>query len=332
MQKKYLVLQIQKRKETTKIKKNLYEEITNIFFYEDIYTYNKNEYFIDITNYQELYQKTPYQIAQLLKETLKKVQNIKTKIGIGTNLFLAKTACDIITQTKKIDIAYLDEKEYLLTLSTHKPLSDFFQISQSMMQKLKTLNIETMKDIRNASYPLLYKEFGYNAEYLINHSLGLEATSIHDLKTKKQPKTISACTIFQEIKTKKESQKEIKKLLDFNILQLKEHNLATKNIYLYIKYAHNLIPRQTIVIKLEKETASYTSLMSILLTTYQEKVNPFIPIEKVAISFQETFSKKGNITPSITSPKKLKFSILKPFLKNQEQAPSIRKKPSFLHT
>ena len=40
----------------------------------------------------------------------------------------------------------------------------------------------------------LYEEFGYNAEYLINHSLGIESTTIKELNEKKLPKTISACT------------------------------------------------------------------------------------------------------------------------------------------
>ena len=190
MKKKYLVLQI--RKENNNIlKKNLlskkndldnkiYQALTDDIFYEDIYTYSKREYFIDITNYEELYQKTPYQIAQQLKNNLTKKFPISIKIGIGTNIFLAKTACDIITKMKKISIAYLDEKEYILVCSKYKPLSDFFQISNSMMLKLQSIGINTMEDIRNYSYPKLYEIFGRNAEYLINHSLGIEGATIQE--------------------------------------------------------------------------------------------------------------------------------------------------------
>lgn len=334
MKKKYLVLQIKKEKKDI-IKADsykIYETLTDTFFYEDIFAYSKEEYFIDITNYQELYEQTPYQLAQNLKTKLIKKNHLEVKIGIGTNLFLAKTACDIITKTKKIEIAYLDEKEYILTCSTHKPLSDFWQISNSMMLKLKKLKINTMEDIRNYSYEKLYEEFGYNAEYLINHSLGIESTTIKELNEKKLPKTISACTKFETIKTKKEGTKELIELLDFNILKLKEQGLYTKNVYLYIKYANNIIPRETITIKLKNSTNSYIALMNSVLKTYSDKVNLFIPIEKLAISFGEITKRNEN---SYLVPKKKKnINIVFKNLINKKKELSflIREKMTFLHT
>ena len=55
MKKKYLVLQIKYEKATInkKLEEELYEELTDMFFYEDIFMYTNKEYFIDITNYEE---------------------------------------------------------------------------------------------------------------------------------------------------------------------------------------------------------------------------------------------------------------------------------------
>lgn len=82
MKKKYLVLQIRKENNNilqknllskkTDLDNKIYQALTDDIFYEDIYAYSKSEYFIDITNYEELYQKTPYQIAQQLKNNLTK--------------------------------------------------------------------------------------------------------------------------------------------------------------------------------------------------------------------------------------------------------------------
>ena len=57
MKKKYLVLQIKYEKATInkKLEEELYKELTDMFFYEDIFMYTNKEYFIDITNYEELY-------------------------------------------------------------------------------------------------------------------------------------------------------------------------------------------------------------------------------------------------------------------------------------
>lgn len=335
MKKKYLVLQIRKEKSIlppkTDLDNKIYQTLTDDIFYEDIYIYNKEEYFIDITNYEELYQKSSYQIAQQIKNNLTKKFRVSIKIGIGTNLFLAKTACDIITKIKKANITYLDEKEYIAVCSKHKPLSDFWQISHSMMLKLNSLGINTMEDLRNFSYKKLYEIFGYNAEYLINHSLGIESTTIQELTKQKIPKTVSSCSSFKHIKTRKESIKDLENLLDFNILKLKENSLATKTIHLYIKYANNIIPREIIPIKLTKHTNSYTILMEKSLKTYKEKANLFIPIEKLAISFGEII-KTDDITNQLpSSKKKKKISFRNIFYKKKELSLTSPNQMSFLN-
>ncbi len=328
MKKKYLVLQIRKENNNilqknllskkTDLDNKIYQALTDDIFYEDIYAYSKREYFIDITNYEELYQKTPYQIAQQLKNNLTKKFPISIKIGIGTNIFLAKTACDIVTKMKKIAIAYLDEKEYILVCSKYKPLSDFFQISNSMRLKLQSIGINTMEDIRNYSYPKLYEIFGRNAEYLINHSLGIEGATIQELTKQKTPKTISSCTSFNELKSRKESFKDLEKLLDFNILKLKENSLATKTVYLYVKYANNIIPREIIPIKLNTHTNSYSILMQKVISAYTEKTNLFIPIEKLAISFGEIIKIYDIAYQIPNSKKKTKFSLSNIFSKKKQ--------------
>lgn len=334
MKKKYLVLQIRKEKNIlppkTDLDNKIYQTLIDNFFYEDIYIYSKEEYFLDITNYQELYQKTSYQIAQQIKNNLTKKFPVSIKIGIGTNLFLAKTACDIITNIKKVNITYLDEKEYIAICSKHRPLSDFWQISHSMMLKLQSLGINTMEDLRNYSYSKLYEIFGYNAEYLINHSLGIESTTIQELTKQKIPKTVSSCFNFKYIKTRKESIKDLKKLLDFNILKLKENSLATKTIHLYIKYANNIIPREIIPIKLAEYTNSYTILMEKSINTYKEKANLFIPIEKIAISFGEII-KIDDISKQLSiSKKKKKILFLNLFYKKKEISLPSTNQMSFL--
>lgn len=349
MQKKYLVLQINSKKRDKEQKKeewfngyneqktisktnHFYEWLTDYFFYEDIYCYSEKEFFIDITNYPELYQKTPYQLALEMKNNIIRRWNIMPTIGIGTNLFLAKTACDIITKEKHTQIAYLDEKEYLSICSNHKPLTDFWQISHSMMLKLKKLGITSMKDIRSYPYEKLYEEFGYNAEYLINHSLGLEASTIKDLNKKTLPKTVSSSTTFESIKSRKETYYKLQKLLDFNILKLKEEGLSTKTIYLYIKYANNVIPRDIIHIKLNTSTNSYWLLMKESLDAYMAKSNLFFPIEKLAVSFVE-ISKIPNSTYQIKQ-KKNKLSLIIPSVIQKRKTPSLPSSNlmTFLHT
>lgn len=292
MKKEYLILKVNEKKERIYLNKlwkelkpenNLYIFLTDIFFYEDIYSYNKYEYFIDITNYQELYNKTIYQLAQEIKNKIKKEFDYEVTIGMGPNLFLATTACI----KNKNKITYLDEKEYIMYYSNHKPLSDFIGISNSMMKKLEKLGINTMKDIRMQETKKLYDEFGLIAENLITHALGQDITTIKELNSKKTPKTISSSLTLKEIKTKKEVLPSVYELLDFNILKLLEEGLNTKTIKLYISYANNIIPTQIINLTLEKKTSSYSHLKKAGLLLFEKQVSPFFPIKKIAISFNE---------------------------------------------
>ena len=70
MKKKYLVLQIKYEKATInkKLEEELYKELTDMFFYEDIFMYTNKEYFIDITNYEELYKPISKQHKRKVKK------------------------------------------------------------------------------------------------------------------------------------------------------------------------------------------------------------------------------------------------------------------------
>ena len=65
---------------------------------EDIHVYSIDEYFIDITSYTKLYKKTPHQLAQMLLDAVLEATHIYATVGIGTNLFLAKIALDILAK------------------------------------------------------------------------------------------------------------------------------------------------------------------------------------------------------------------------------------------
>ena len=74
-------------------------------------------------------------------------------------------------------IAELNEMTYRQSLWTHEPLTDFWRIGPGYARRLKKMGIYCMGDL--ARYSLtgskqLYKEFGVNAELLIDHAWGYE--------------------------------------------------------------------------------------------------------------------------------------------------------------
>ncbi len=165
---------------------------------EDIYVYSIDEVFCDITSYLNLYKTSAEQLATKIIQDVYDTTGITATCGLGTNLYLAKIAMDILAKhiepnSQNVRIAYLDELSYRKQLWHHQPLTDFWRIGHGYANKLQKYHLYTMGDIARCSInneDLLYKLFGVNAEILIDHAWGYEPCTINDIQ-KHKPKTNS---------------------------------------------------------------------------------------------------------------------------------------------
>jgi DNA polymerase V len=85
-----------------------------------------------------------------------------------------------------VRIATLDEQSYRRLLWNHRPLKDFWRVSNGITSRLAVYGIDTMGKIARMSEEneeLLYKLFGVNAELLIDHAWGWEPCTIDDIKS-----------------------------------------------------------------------------------------------------------------------------------------------------
>ena len=163
---------------------------------EDLDVYSVDEVFIDATSYLDVFHVDGYEFARLLLRDVLETTGITATAGIGTNLYLAKIAMDIVAKHVVADahgvrIAGLDERSYRLKLWDHRPLTDFWRVGPGIAQRLAALNIYTMGDICRVSEgipgtdyneDLLFSVLGVNAELLIDHAWGYESTTLADIK------------------------------------------------------------------------------------------------------------------------------------------------------
>ena len=164
---------------------NIYAIYLKYFSKEDIHVYSIDEAFMDASKYLKLYKSTPIELAKKIIKDIFKSYGITATAGIGTNMYLAKIALDITAKHNPNNIGYLDEEKYKKELWHHKPLTDFWQIGKGIERRLNKMRIFDMYDIANADPKKIYKEFGINAEYLIDHSFGKESCTIADIKSYK---------------------------------------------------------------------------------------------------------------------------------------------------
>lgn len=160
--------------------------------------YSVDEVFIDVTPYLSYYNMTAHELAMTMVRDILKNIGITATAGIGTNLYLAKVAMDIVAKHIPADkdgvrIAELDERSYREKLWAHEPLTDFWMIGGGISKRLAKWGIRTMGDIARLSInneELFFREFGVDAEMLVDHAWGLEGTRMEHIKNY-QPATKS---------------------------------------------------------------------------------------------------------------------------------------------
>ena len=255
---------------------------------EDIHVYSIDESFLDITNYLKLYQVNAKELAKKILDRIYEKTGLIATVGIGTNLYLAKIAMDVSAKHNADRIAYLNEDLYRQTLWHHTPMTDFWMLGNGTERRLHKLGIYDMYDLSQFPIEILYKEFGVNAEYIIDHAWGKESTTIQDIKNyKSKQHSISNSQILFEDYSYKNAFVVMKEMVDQNVLTLTEKHLVTKQISLMIGYSKDCIKPSCGSCKITNCTNSYSILLEEFKRLYIRIVNPNYPIRQIAISFQD---------------------------------------------
>ena len=219
---------------------------------EDIHVYSVDEVFIDATSYLKTYGLTAQELAmKMIKDVLKET-GITAAAGIGTNLYLAKIAMDIVAKHIPADengvrIARLDEMSYRRKLWNHRPLTDFWRVGKGYAKKLEAKGLFTMGDIAECSVyneNLLYKMFGVNAELLIDHAWGWEPCTIAQIKAyKPQSSSISSGQVLQSPYSFEKGRLIVREMTDLLTLELVDKGLVTDQMVLTVGYDISGVPR-----------------------------------------------------------------------------------------
>ena len=229
---------------------------------EDIHVYSIDEVFMDVTDYLATYKKTAHELAITIIRDVLKQTGITATAGIGTNMYLAKVAMDIVAKKMPADkdgvrIAELDEMSYRQKLWDHRPLTDFWRVGRGIAERLSQYGLDTMGKVARQSVDnedLLYKLFGVNAELLIDHAWGWEPCTI-DLVKAYRPETnsMSSGQVLTEPYTFEKARNVVMEMADAMSLELVEKRLVTDQLVLTISYDRESLTRPEIASKYQGE-------------------------------------------------------------------------------
>jgi DNA polymerase V len=214
---------------------------------EDIHVYSIDECFIDLTPYLELSGLSAREFAMTLVRDVLFATGVTATAGIGTNMYLAKIAMDIVAKHVPPDkdgvrIAELDERSYREQLWCHRPLTDFWRVGPGIARRLEKHGLFTMGDVARQSVrdeDVLYKEFGVNAELLIDHAWGWEPSDMQTVRNYRPETTsLSSGQVLAEGYPFDKGRIIVREMTEALVLDLVRKGLVTKKLVLTISYDH----------------------------------------------------------------------------------------------
>ena len=298
---------------------------------EDILVYSIDEVFCDITNYLSFYKLSAEGLVMKIIEDVYKTTGITATAGIGTNMYLAKVAMDITAKRMKpnkfgVRIAYLDEMKYKKELWNHKPLTDFWRVGKGYTKKLEEHGMYTMGDIARMSInneDFLFKLFGVNAEFLIDHAWGYEPCTIKDAKNYKPlNSSISQGQVLHCPYDFEKAKLIVKEMVDNLVLELVDKHLKTDQIVLTIGYdIENLtnpsierrykgeitidaygrkVPKHSHgTANIDHKTSSTKTITNEVMKLYDKIVNPILLIRRLNVTACNIVNEENEESTSI---------------------------------
>lgn len=283
---------------------------------EDVHPYSIDEVFIDATPYLKAYRVTARELTLKMVRDVLAETGITATAGIGTNMYLAKVAMDIVAKHMPPDedgvrIAELDEWSYRKKLWAHTPITDFWRIGRGYAKRLESRGMYTMGDVARESMTVwgedtLHKMFGVCAELLIDHAWGIEPCSMEAVKKYRPAETsMSSGQVLHCPYSHENARLIVWEMADQLVLDMVAKKLLTNQLVLDVGYdIENLkngivayqgpihidhygrkVPKAAHgTVKLEKHTSSTKLILGEILSLYERITQPELLVRRITIT------------------------------------------------
>ena len=252
-----------------------------------IHVYSIAEAFLDITPYLKLYGLSARELARRIMADVRQTTGITATAGVGTNLYLAKVALDLIAKHEPEGIGELDEASYRQRLWHHQPLSDFWQVGRGTTARLARYGIFDMQAVARCPKQLLIDEFGIGGAYLHDHANGIEPVRIADIKAyRPSARSISSNQILFHDYDFAHARLVMSEMVELSIQRLVDQHLVSDEISLSIGYSRDILPRVHRSARLGIRTDAYPLLLREFRRLFDAYVDRNAPIRSIGIGFQ----------------------------------------------
>lgn len=261
---------------------------------EDIHVYSVDECFIDATPYLNLYKTDGVGLARMLMDAVRAETKICATAGIGTNLFLAKVALDILAKHEESHIGVLDGERFRRLIWHHRPITDVWQIGPGTARRLARYGVYDLAGVVTMDEPMLRREFGVNARHLMEHARGIENCTIAEIQAYEPAQhSISCGQVLTRPYTTEEARTVLCEMVDEAVLDLVSKRLAAGHVSIWVNYAWDPAewdvltlrggPHATASHKLVAHTCSREAIMAEVGRMYAEVVDPARKVKRLTL-------------------------------------------------
>ncbi|SFV43697.1 Hypothetical protein SSCIU_00486 [Mammaliicoccus sciuri] len=147
---------------------------------EDFHQYSIDEFFMDVSESYHLFAHSPFSLAMQLQERIFNYTQIRSTIGIGSNLLLAKLSMDIDAKHTSLGISEWRYEDVPSKVWAIQPLRDMWGINRRTEAKLNKKGIFTIGHLANYPVEYLKRDFGVIGVDLHLHANGIDESVIRN--------------------------------------------------------------------------------------------------------------------------------------------------------
>lgn len=209
--------------------RKIYEDYT-----DRIEAYGIDECWLDVTASLKLFG-SGVQIANTIRERVKKQIGITVSVGVSWNKIFAKLGSDMKKPDAVTEITEDNYKEIVWSL----PVEDLLYVGNATKQKLNRIGVKTIGQLAQSDEALLVRRLGKWGNYLYAFANGKDNSPVTTVDEEENIKSIgNSLTVYRDLKDDEDVRMVIHLLADSVAARMRESGLTrARTVHLYARAA-----------------------------------------------------------------------------------------------
>ncbi len=260
-----------------------------------------DEAFLDVTESTSLFGSAE-EIAHLIKQRIQQELHLTASVGLGSNKFLAKLASDLRKPDGFVVVQPDRVQEFLDPLSVER----IWGVGKKTAEQLHTLNIRTVRDLRNLEQGYLTQLLGVAGSQLYLLARGIDDRPV---ESDRIVKSIGRETTFETDVTDRDHLETVLMKLSVDVgRRARKESLKAKTITLKVRYSdfRSVSRSRTVTQAINLDDVIYKEVCILL-----DGLTLNLPLRLIGVTLSNLTDKDDSQLSLFTEPKRDSENLIK---------------------